>query len=70
MDYVTLFAAHPETTGEAGVSIGRSLASANAAGLQGAGLALDDIRDMLGPTFGGVGTSGIMSFNSIHQHGR
>lgn len=70
VDYVTLFAAHPETTGEAGVSIGRSLASANSAGLQGAGLALDDIRDRLGPTFGGVGTSGIESFNSIHQHGR
>ena len=64
VDYTTLFAAHPETTSESGVSIGRSLASANSAGLQGGGLALDDIRDMLGPAFSGE------TFNSFHQHGR
>ena len=70
VDYATLYAAHPDTVSESGVSIGRSLASSTSGGLQGAGLALDDIRDMLGPTFGGVGLNGIETFNSIHQHGR
>ena len=64
VDYVTLYAAHPDTVGEAGISIGRSLASSTSAGLQGAGFSLDgigraaaltDIRDTLAPTFGGGG---------------
>ena len=41
VDYVTLFAAHPDTVGEAGVSIGRSLASSTSAGRQGSGISLD-----------------------------
>ena len=41
VDYVTLFAAHPDTVSEAGVSIGRSLASSTSAGRQGSGISLD-----------------------------
>jgi len=64
VDYVTLYAAHPDTVGETGVSLGRSLASSTSAGRQGAGISLDgmgrasaltDIRDTLAPTFGGGG---------------
>ncbi len=71
MDYVTLYAAHPDTVGESGVSIGRSLASSTSAGRQGAGISLDQMTRT--SAFGngqGVGTSGIESFNSFHQHGR
>ena len=71
MDYVTLYAAHPDTVSEAGVSIGRSLASSTSAGRQGSGISLDGMTRI--SAFGndqGVGTSGIESFNSIHQHGR
>jgi len=41
VDYRTLYAAHPDTLGESGISAGRSLASKNSEGLQGAGLTLD-----------------------------
>ena len=41
VDYVTLYAAHPDTVGESGVSNGPSLASSTSAGRQGSGISLD-----------------------------
>ena len=70
VDYVTLYAAHPDTLGESGISMGRNLATAESGQFQGAGLSLDDIRETLAPSFGGAGFAGIESFTSIHQHGR
>ena len=62
VDYATLFITHPETVGEAGVSIGRSLASSTSAGSQGAGVSLDDLggsmprhlRDIGNPSLPGL----------------
>jgi len=43
VDYEVLYAAHPDTIGESGVSFGRSLASSTSGGRQGAGITLDSM---------------------------
>jgi hypothetical protein len=64
VDYEVLYAAHPDTIGESGVSFGRSLASATTGGGQGAGITLDGLtrsmphhlRDIASVEVGGIPT--------------
>ena len=70
VDYEVLYAAHPESIGESGVSFGRSLASVTTGGGQGAGISIDGMGRMARQSRSSVGTSGIEAFESIRPTGR
>lgn len=71
VDYVTLYAAHPDTVSESGVSLGRSLATSTSGGFQSAGISLDGMSRQAAKSFTQTREmqNNIQGFQSIWQAG-